>query len=341
MKTILVTGGCGYIGSHTIIDLLDAGYHVVSVDSFLNSDPAVIDRIECITGVRVTNHAIDLCDAQATAHVFEQYPSLDGVIHFAALKAVGESVAQPVRYFHNNLNSTLNIAQEVRRHGIPCLVYSSSCTVYGNPDSLPVTESTPLKEATSPYGRTKQFGEQILHDVFLNMATQVISLRYFNPAGAHPSGLIGEAPSNPALNLVPVITETAIGKRPALQVFGNDYPTRDGTCIRDYIHVMDLARAHTLSLEAALRNGLARPVEYINLGIGKGVTVLEAIHAFERVSGQSLKYIIGPRRPGDVVAIYADSAKAQQFLGWLPQYPIDEIMRTAWTWELNRTQAPE
>lgn len=336
MKKVLVTGGCGYIGSHTIIDLVASGYAVVSIDNFSNSDPSVLDGIKRITGVPVLNYAVDLCDRQATAEVFDAHQDLAGVIHFAAYKAVGESVAEPIRYFRNNLNSLLNVAEEVRKRAIPCLVYSSSCTVYGNPDTLPVDESTPLKDATSPYGRTKQMGEQILHDTFLDQPTQIVSLRYFNPAGAHPSAEIGEAPTNIALNLVPVITETAAGRREEVLVFGDDYPTRDGTCIRDYVHVMDLARAHTLAFEAANKLSLIKPVEYINLGIGEGVTVLEAIHAFEKVSGQKLNYRITSRRPGDVVAIYADYARAKELLGWLPKYDIDEIMRTAWLWEQRR-----
>lgn len=336
MKKILVTGGCGYIGSHTIIDLIDAGYTVVSIDNFSNSSPSILNHIAKITGVQVENYAIDLCDEKATADVFAQHPDIAVVIHFAAYKAVGESVIKPVQYFRNNLNSTLNIAEQVRLHNIPCLVYSSSCTVYGDPDKLPVDEHTPLKDATSPYGRTKQMGEQILHDVFLNQSTQVISLRYFNPAGAHPSGDIGEAPSNPALNLVPIITETAAGLRDELIVFGNDYPTRDGTCVRDYIHVMDLARAHTRAFEVVGKIFMQKPVEYINLGIGEGVTVMEAVQAFEKVSGKKLRYRIGPRRPGDVVATYADNTRAKEMLGWEPRYGIEEIMRTAWQWELRR-----
>jgi len=336
MKKILVTGGCGYIGSHTVIDLIDAGYHVISADNFLNSDLTVLDRIEDITGVRVQNYSGDLCDDKASARIFEEHPDLFGIIHFAALKAVGESVEQPVRYFHNNLISLLNVAAGARKHGTACFVYSSSCTVYGQPDKLPVNEQTPLKEATSPYGRTKQMGEQMLHDIFLNQSTQVISLRYFNPAGAHPSGKLGEAPSNPALNLVPVITETAIGMRDELVINGDDYDTRDGTNVRDYIHVMDLAHAHTLALNIAGHPDLDKPVEYLNLGIGEGITVLEAVKAFERVSGQKLNYRIGPRRPGDVPAIYADPARAASVLGWGPRYNIDEIMDSAWVWEQNR-----
>jgi UDP-glucose 4-epimerase len=336
MKKILVTGGCGYIGSHTVIDLIEAGYHVISVDNFSNSSASVLDNIADITGVRLKNYATDLCDADATAQIFEAHPDIQGIIHFAAFKAVGESVEQPAKYFRNNLMSLINIAEGARTQQIPSVVYSSSCTVYGDPDVLPVDENTPLKEATSPYGRTKQMGEQILHDLFLSQPTQVISLRYFNPAGAHLSGKLGEAPSNPALNLVPIITETAIGLRKELVINGNDYDTRDGTNIRDYIHVMDLAHAHTLALEAASGSDLEKPVEYLNLGIGEGVTVLEAVQAFERVSGQQLNYRIGPRRPGDVPAIYANPGKATSVLGWSPQYGIDDIMRSAWVWEQNR-----
>ncbi|HLF63470.1 MAG TPA: UDP-glucose 4-epimerase GalE [Saprospiraceae bacterium] len=336
MQKVLVTGGCGYIGSHTIIDLIDHGYHVISIDDFSNSDRSVLARIAKITGIYVQNYPIDLCDQKATAEVFKAHRDLAGIIHFAAFKAVGESVAEPVRYFRNNLNSLLNVAEETRRHAIPCFVYSSSCTVYGNPDKLPVNEHTPLKKATSPYGRTKQMGEEILHDVFLNQQTQVISLRYFNPAGAHPSGDIGEAPSNPAQNLVPIITETAAGLRKEVVVYGADYPTRDGTCIRDYIHVMDLARAHTLAFETSDKNEMTKPVEYVNLGIGEGVTVLEAIQAFQKVSGEKLNYRIGARRPGDVIAIYADYSKARELLGWEPKYGVEEIMKTAWVWEMRR-----
>ncbi len=312
----------------------------MSIDNFSNSSPAILDLVEKLTGVRMHNHAIDLCDTEATSAVLAQYPGIQGIIHFAAYKAVGESVEHPVRYFRNNLNSLINIAAAARDHNVPCLVYSSSCTVYGNPEQLPVREDSPLKPAESPYGRTKQMGEQILHDIFLGLGTQVISLRYFNPAGAHPSGAIGEAPSNPALNLVPVITETAAELREALTVFGDDYPTRDGTCIRDYVHVMDLARAHTLALEACMAGTtLTRPVDYFNLGIGEGVTVLEAIHAFEKVSGTKLNYHIGPRRDGDIPATYADYAKAKALFGWTPRYGIDEIMATAWVWEQKRTEA--
>ncbi|MDX1479170.1 MAG: UDP-glucose 4-epimerase GalE [Saprospiraceae bacterium] len=336
MQKVLVTGGCGYIGSHTIVDLVQAGYEVVSVDNFANSSPDTLDRIEQITGVRVENMAVDLCDLAATREVFAAHPGFAGIIHFAAHKAVGESVAKPFKYFRNNLLSLINVAECARDHKVACLVYSSSCTVYGIPDKLPVTEQTPVKPAESPYGRTKQMGEQILADGLKGTDTRSISLRYFNPAGAHTSGMMGESPLAQGANLVPAITETAIGVRPVIEVFGDDYDTRDGTCIRDYIHIMDLARAHRLSMEASWAGKLAGEPEFINLGIGEGVTVLEAIHAFEEVSSTQLNYRITDRRPGDIPAIYADYSKAREVLGWEPEFAITDIMRTAWEWEQRR-----
>ena len=337
MAKVLVTGGMGYIGSHTVAVLIESGYDVVSVDNYANSGPEVIDQIEAITGVRVQNYAADLCDRDAVEAIFEEHADISGVIHFAAYKAVGESVEQPLMYYHNNLDSLINVLDCVTKHSIRCFVYSSSCTVYGIPDVLPVTESTPLKPAESPYGQTKQMGEIIMRDVLArHETTQGVALRYFNPAGAHPTGLMGESPINKALNLVPVITETAYGLRDETVVFGNDYDTRDGTCVRDYIHVVDLARAHQLAMERALEGDLTHPVTYINLGIGQGVTVREAIDAFERVTGEALNYRVGPRRPGDVPAIYSDYSNARDLLGWDPQYGIDDIMKTAWTWEMNR-----
>lgn len=337
MPTILVTGGCGYIGSHTIVDLIDNGFEVVSVDNLVNSSEEILDGVFAITGKRVRNYVVDLCDREATMRIFKEYPDIAGVIHFAALKSVGESVQQPLRYFFNNLNSLLSIIAAMESAGVPHLIFSSSCSVYGNARSLPVTEDTPMEEAESPYARTKQMGEAIIRDYCRSFpGFNAVILRYFNPAGAHPSALIGEAPSNPASNLVPVITETAIGKRPAMEVFGDDYPTRDGSCVRDYIHIMDLANAHTRALQYLLDNRQERNCEIYNLGIGQGVTVLEAIAAFERVSGQRLNYRIGPRRPGDVIAIYANNDLAARRLGWSPQYDIDDIMRSAWEWERVR-----
>ena len=340
MKKVLVTGGCGYIGSHTIVDLLEHGFEVVSIDNLVNSTEQVLEGIHRITGKRVKNYAVDLCDWDATMQVFSAHPDIAGIIHFAALKSVGESVQQPLRYFRNNLDGLLNLLQLAQEFEAPHFIFSSSCSVYGNTQALPVMENTPFEEAQSPYGRTKQMGEQIIRDFSgVTPAMRYILLRYFNPAGAHPSALIGEAPSNPANNLVPVITETAIGKRRELLVFGDDYPTRDGSCIRDYIHIMDLAHAHTQALQY-LQEGRQQQVwDVFNLGIGQGVTVLEAVRAFENVTGQKLNYRIAPRRPGDVVAVYADNKKAASLLGWQPRYGIDEIMRTAWNWEQQRTRA--
>lgn len=342
MSKILVTGGCGYIGSHTIVDLIMNGFEVISVDNFCNSDEGVLEGIEAITGKKVKNYAIDLCWEDAIEQVFKENPDLEGIIHFAALKSVGESVQHPIEYFRNNLNSLLNILEGMARFNVPNLIFSSSCSVYGNAAELPVTENTPLQEAESPYARTKQMGEQMIVDFAHRypMCKSVL-LRYFNPAGAHESVLIGEAPSNPASNLVPVITETAIGKREGMTVFGADYETRDGSCIRDYIHVMDLANAHTKALQYLLEEKNKENLEIFNLGIGEGVSVLEAIQAFMKVTGQKLNYQIGERRPGDVVAIYANNEKAEKQLGWIPHRDIDDIMNTAWNWEVKRTKQAE
>ena len=333
---ILVAGGTGYIGSHTVVDLIENGFDVVSADNYHNSKASVLDGIEAITGVRVVNHTIDLADPAATAKLFEQH-RFDGAIHFAAYKAVGESVEKPLAYFRNNLNSLLNVIDGLRKQGSSNLVFSSSCSVYGNADELPVTEATPRKEAESPYARTKQMGEDILYD-FCGRFTdfRAVLLRYFNPAGAHPSGKIGEDSANPASNLVPIITEVGAGKRPTLTVFGDDYDTRDGSAVRDYIHVSDLAHAHTLALEYLLSGKQADNPSLFNLGIGEGLTVFEVINAFERVSGKKLNYSVGPRRAGDVVAVYADRSKAENTLGWTPRYDVDDIMRTAWAWEEKR-----
>lgn len=335
MKKVLVTGGCGYIGSHTIVDLLDKGFEVVSIDNLINSSEVALEGVYQITGKRVRNYAVDLCDREATLQVFSAHPDMVGIIHFAALKSVGESVEQPLRYYHNNINSLLNVLECAREFEVPHVIFSSSCSVYGNSSALPVVEDTPLEQAQSPYGHTKQIGEEIIRAFsVVSPEMRFILLRYFNPAGAHPSALIGEAPSNPASNLVPVITETAIGKRGEMMVFGDDYPTRDGSCIRDYIHIMDLANAHTRALQYLLDGKQTEGCDVFNLGIGEGVTVLEAVHAFERVTGKKLNYRIGARRPGDVVAVYADNRKAASLLGWQPRYGIEDIMRTAWEWEL-------
>ena len=337
MAKILVTGGCGYIGSHTLVDLIHQGFSVVSVDNLSNAHADSLLGVAAITSQQVPNYATDLCDLEALRLVFREHPDIAGVIHFAALKSVGESVEQPLRYYRNNLQGLLNLVQVMEEAGVGNLIFSSSCSVYGNTDALPVTEETPRQEAESPYARTKQIGEDILRDYARVKAnTNIVLLRYFNPAGAHESALIGEDPSNPANNLVPVIVETAAGKRPELLVFGADYPTRDGSNIRDYIHVMDLANAHTKAMEYLLAGQNPTRCETFNLGIGQGVSVLEAIRAFEETTGKKLNYRIGPRRPGDVVAIYANFDKAAQHLGWSPKRDIADIMRSAWAWEQKK-----
>ncbi len=333
---VLVTGGTGYIGSHTIIDLIDNAFEVVSIDNYCNSDASTLDQIRAVTGKTIKNYNVDLTDRSALNRTLKDEKGIVGIIHFAALKAVGESVEKPLLYFRNNLQGLINILEFAKNQHIRNFIFSSSCTVYGIPDSYPVTEETPLQSAASPYGRTKQIGEDIILDSSSPLGMQAILLRYFNPAGAHPSIKIGESPINKAANLVPAITETAIGKRSSLTVFGNDYDTRDGSCIRDYIHIMDLARAHTLALCYLLEGKQQIPVGIYNLGIGEGVTVLEVIKAFERTSGLSLNYTIGPRRPGDVPAIFANYEKARRALNWEPQYNIDDIMSSAWEWEKVR-----
>lgn len=332
MATILVTGGCGYIGSHTIVDLIKNGYDVISVDNNSRSNPGMLTGIESITGKKIKNYKVDLCNFDDTFAIFHEN-DIRGVIHFAAFKAVGESVEKPLLYFENNLTSLINLLKCVQEFETPYFVFSSSCTVYGNPDHIPVTEKTPPKPAESPYGYTKQMGEQIINEFAKSIGTHCILLRYFNPVGAHPSIKIGEMPIGKPQNLVPAITQTAIGKLDKMTVYGNDYDTRDGSCLRDFIHVSDIAHAHTLAikyLEEEKNTGLC---EVFNLGSGNGVTVLEAIHAFEKVSGTKLNYEIGPRRTGDVIAIYANNDLARQLLGWNPQYSLEDMMRTAWEWE--------
>ena len=338
MTKVLVSGGCGYIGSHTIVDLINNGFEVISVDNFINSDKKVLDGIEEITGKRVKNYNVDLTDLESTRKIFEENRDIKGIIHFAALKSVGESVSKPLEYYDNNMNSLLNLLHCVEEFGVSNFIFSSSCSVYGNAEDLPVTEATPWAEAESPYARTKQMGENILKDfAHVNPSTNFVILRYFNPGGAHESAIIGEAPKVIASNLVPVITETAIGKRKEMMVFGDDYNTRDGSCIRDYIHVMDLANAHTKSMQYAIAKKDTSNYEVFNLGIGEGVTVLEAIRAFEKVTGKKLNYKITDRREGDVIAIYANNQHAAQKLGWNPSRNIEDIMKTAWAWELRRS----
>lgn len=336
MNKILVTGGAGYIGSHTIVDLIEHGFDVISIDNFSNSQEQVFDSIKNISNKTVINYNIDLKDARATKKVFEEHKDIKGVIHFAAFKAVGESVEKPLMYYANNMNSLINILNCVQEFNVPHFVFSSSCTVYGNPDESCVTEQTPQKTAESPYGLTKQFGEQMIQDFLkAHPKHQAILLRYFNPVGAHPSTQIGELPLGKPMNLVPVITQTAIGKLSKMFVHGNDYPTRDGSCVRDFIHVCDIARAHTLALEYLINQKNNSNCEVYNLGTGNGVTVLEAIKSFETVNHQKLNYEIGPRRAGDVIAIYANNNLAVEKLGWEIKYDINDMMRTAWEWELS------
>ena len=333
MAKILVTGGCGYIGSHTIVDLLANGFDVISIDNHARSSNYAIAAIEKITGTHIKNYEVDLKNFDDTLAVFQENPDIAGIIHFAAYKAVGESVQEPLFYYENNIGSLVNILKCVQEFDIPHFVFSSSCTVYGNPDTSPVTENSEVKKAESPYGATKQMGEEILRNIAAAGGANVILLRYFNPVGAHPSALIGELPIGRPQNLVPAITQTAIGKLPKMMVYGNDYPTRDGSCIRDYIHVCDIASAHTLALQYLLAEKNTEACEVFNLGTGNGISVLEAITTFEAVSGTTLNYEIGPRRAGDIVAIYANNEKAINKLGWKINYTIEDMMRTAWAWE--------
>ena len=341
MATILVTGGCGYIGSHTLVDLLENGFDVISIDDLSRSSKYALAGIEKITEKKVKNYKVDLKNFDETLAVFQENDSIAGIIHFAAYKAVGESVEEPLLYYENNLFSLINLLKCAEEFAVPHFVFSSSCTVYGNPANIPVTESTPMQTAESPYGATKQMGETIVRDMFSNNGGAAILLRYFNPVGAHPSALIGETPIGKPQNLVPAITQTAIGKLPTMKVFGNDYPTRDGSCIRDYIHVCDIAHAHTLALQYLQANKQTDNCEVFNLGTGNGITVLEAIRMFEEVSGRPLAYSMGARRPGDVMAIYANNEKAVQQLGWSIRYDLKEMMRTAWNWELAIKETEE
>lgn len=335
MSKILVTGGCGYIGVHTIVDLVQNGFEVISVDNNSKSNASILEGAAQIIGQPIKNYAVDLCNLKDTEHIFEQNKGITGIIHFAAYKAVGESVEKPLMYFENNLVSLVNILKCAAKYQVPNFVFSSSCTVYGSPDVIPVTEQTPQKPAESPYGATKQMGEVIVTDTVKSNPIQAILLRYFNPVGAHPSSLIGEIPLGRPANLVPAITQTAIGKLPTMQVLGTDYDTRDGSCVRDYIHVCDIAHAHTLALNLLIDKKATVNPEVFNLGTGDGYTVLEVIEAFEKTTGVKLNYTIGPRRAGDVVAIYANNNKAKDQLGWAPAYQLNDMMASAWQWELK------
>lgn len=333
-RKIAVTGGTGYIGSHTSVELINEGFEVVIIDNLYNSEAEVADRIRMITGVKPMLEIIDICDKEKLENFFERNNDISAIIHFAAYKAVSESVSKPLEYYYNNLVSLINLLDLMKRFNVADIVFSSSCTVYGQPEKLPVTEDAPLQPATSPYGNTKQVGEEIIRDAtFAEKKIKAIALRYFNPIGAHPSGLIGELPRGVPENLVPFITQTAYGLRDELKVFGNDYDTPDGSCIRDYLHVVDLAKAHVVAVKRLLEGKNKKDFEVFNLGTGRGVTVLEAISSFERISGIRLKYRITDRRPGDIEKIWADPSFANQELGWKTSSTLDEAMKTAWEWE--------
>lgn len=331
---ILVTGGTGYIGSHTVVELQQQGFEVVIVDNLSNSQAWIVDAIAQITGIKPHFEQFDLADRALTADFFSRHNDLKGVIHFAAFKAVGESVEKPLMYYRNNLVSLMNILESMAANGVPNLVFSSSCTVYGQPDELPVSEKAPIKKAESPYGNTKQISEEIIQDTLhADKSLKAIALRYFNPIGAHDSALIGELPLGVPNNLVPYITQTAIGIRPHLNVFGNDYNTPDGTPIRDYIHVVDLAQAHVVAVKRMIEGKMKAPFEVFNLGTGTGNTVLEVINSFERVSGLKLNYKIVGRRAGDVEKVWADPTWSNQELGWKALRSLDEMTASAWKWE--------
>lgn len=340
MSKILVTGGTGYIGSHTVVELQKEGYEVVIVDNLDNSSIQILDQITQISGIKPEFHNIDLCDEATTIQLIRNNPDISGVIHFAAHKAVGESVQLPLKYYRNNFVSLINLLKAFEGRDIN-FVFSSSCTVYGQPDVLPVTEDAPVKKAESPYGNTKQVAEEILFDTAnANSNYKVISLRYFNPVGAHESALIGELPIGVPQNLVPFITQSAIGKRGAITVFGDDYNTPDGSCVRDYIHVVDLAKAHIAALRRQEENRMSALYEVYNIGTGTGSTVLEVVKAFESSTGQKLNYNIGPRRGGDVEKVWGDVSKAEQELSWKTELVLEDMMRSAWAWEKYINEHP-
>jgi UDP-glucose 4-epimerase len=331
---IAVTGGLGFIGSHTTVELQQAGYEVVIIDNCSNASQSVLDGIERITGIRPLFENFDLREREKVRHFFRKYPDLSGIIHFAASKAVGESVEEPLLYYENNLATLVYLLQDLTAKAQAHFIFSSSCTVYGQAETMPITENAPVQPAESPYGNTKQIGEEIIRDTCnVRPGLQAISLRYFNPIGAHPSAEIGELPLGVPQNLVPFITQTAIGMRDQLSVFGDDYPTPDGTCIRDYIHVVDLAKAHVIAMERLLKGKNSANYEVFNVGTGTGSSVMEVIQSFERVSGKSLNYKIVDRRAGDIISAYADTKKANDQLGWRAESSLDDAMRSAWAWE--------
>ena len=329
--SILITGGTGFIGSHTVVELIQAGETPIIVDNLSNSKEIVLDRIETITGKRPKFYKADLCDAEALDKVFSENPGIESVIHFAGLKAVGESVAIPATYYYNNLVSTLNLCEDMKKHGVKIIVFSSSATVYGDPAEIPIKETTPLGKTTNPYGETKQMIERILSDIqYANKDWSVSILRYFNPVGAHKSGLMGEDPKGIPNNLFPYVTQVATGRRPYLNIFGNDYDTPDGTGVRDYIHVVDLARAHLCALNRARS---VHGVERYNIGTGHGYSVLDIVKSFEAATGKAVPYKIVDRRPGDIATCYADAAKAREILGWEAQYDMVDMCRDADRWQ--------
>lgn len=333
---ILVTGGTGYIGSHTTVELIEQGYEVIIIDNLSNSQEFILDRIEEITNVRPKFYKFDLLDAKALDKCFSENSDLKGIIHFAAAKAVGESVQKPLYYYRNNLQTMINVLEAMNNHNIENFVFSSSCTVYGQPDELPVTENAEVKPAESPYGYTKQVNENILKDTIASGAKlKGIALRYFNPIGAHHTGLIGELPIGVPANLMPFITQTAYGIREQLSVFGDDYETPDGSCIRDYIHVVDLAKAHIVAIERMIDNKNKESYEMFNIGTGNGFSVFEVIKSFEKTSCKKLNYKIAPRRAGDIVQIWADTTIGNNELGWKAEKTIDEMTLSAWKWEQN------
>jgi UDP-glucose 4-epimerase len=336
---ILVTGGAGFIGSHTAVSLVEAGMNPILIDNFVNSNRVVLKKLEQITGRTLTCYEADCGDAEVLRSIIDK-EKIEGVIHFAAHKAVGESMQQPLRYYRNNLSALITLLEVMVEKGVKNLIFSSSCTVYGEPEQLPVTEQTPVQPAISVYGNTKQVGEEILRDTVAAAAPlKIISLRYFNPIGAHPSALIGELPIGVPANLVPFVTQAAAGLRKSLTIFGDDYPTTDGSCIRDYIHVMDLAEAHVAALSKLAADGIEAPYyDIFNVGTGRGASVLEVVHAFEAVTGQKLPYTIGPRRPGDIPATYADVTKSTQELGWQAKRTLEEALVDAWRWQVALEQ---
>lgn len=335
-EKILVTGGTGYIGSHTVVELQQAGYTVVIIDNLSNSNLDVLDGITAITGIRPIFVQGDCTDVNTLNQLFTEHPDIKGIINFAASKAVGESIEKPLLYYRNNLNTLINLLEAMPKYGVKGIVFSSSCTVYGEPDQNPVTEEAPIKTATSPYGNTKQISEEIITD-YVNSGAPIksIILRYFNPVGAHPSALIGELPNGVPQNLVPYLTQTAIGIRKELSVFGDDYPTPDGSCIRDFINVVDLAKAHVIAIERMLEDKSDEKIEIFNLGTGVGLSVLQLIESFERATGVKVPYRIVGRRSGDIEKVWAQPTRANNILGWTATTSIDDTMRSAWAWQCH------